>query len=188
MPMVSKICSFVLLCLPLAALPAHAVPELSPQATYEAWSLYSFTENGNPVCYLASRVMDSTATVPHRAASYVLITNRPAEGRKGVISVVAGYSYQEASPVVLAIGRKQFHLFPESDTAWAENTADPQIVAAIHIGTKMTVTGQPNGGPETVDTYSLKGAAPALAALDQACPVAGQPSPPVTHKKKKTRK
>jgi hypothetical protein len=167
------------------AAPAAQLDEPSPQGTYGDWSLYSFAENGNPVCYLASRIQRSSESVPHRSQSFVLITNRPAEGKRGVVSVIAGYTYQQASVVLLTVGRKQFHLFTDGGTAWAADPDDPQIVQAIHGGATLAATGRVKDGAAATDIFSLKGAAPALAALDQACPVPGQSPAPVHHKRKK---
>src|SRR5690348_10775946 len=88
-----------------AAVPPDPAPASAPQAAaptepvaqgaYGDWSLYDFQENGGPVCYLASRTLKSNASVPGRKGSYMLITNRPAEGKSGIVSIVAGYTYQQ---------------------------------------------------------------------------------------------
>ena len=167
-----------------SAPPAAGVAEPSPQGTYGDWSLYSFDENGRTVCYLASRMLSSSETVTGRTAAYVLITHRPSEGKKGIISVIAGYPYERAASVALKIGRKQFTLFTDRDTAWADDSADPQIVLAIRGGKSLTVTGRAKGGLTTTDSYGLKGAAQALTALDQACPMPGKPKPAPRRTKK----
>jgi invasion protein IalB len=165
--------------------PASEATEPVLQGAYGDWSLYDFQENGGPVCYLASRILKSSEPVPGRRPSYVLITNRPAEGKKGVVSIVAGFSYQEGSPVTVAIGRKQFHLFTDRDTAWAEDGNDSQIVAAIRGGSTLNVNGHAKDGPVISDNFSLKGVGQALAALDQACPMPGKPAAKAVAKKHK---
>ena len=190
----------IALVLALSAVPAGGAPQApaptvaaplptatagpAVQGAYGDWSLYEFQENGNRVCYLASRIMKSSESVPGRVPSFVLITNRPAESKRHVVSVVAGYPYVEGSPVTVAIGRKQFHLFTDNDTAWAEDTVDPLIVQAIHGGTGLSVSGHMKDGPTIVDNFSLKGAGEALNALDQACPMPGKPAK-LAHKKRK---
>ena len=158
------------------------------QGAYGDWSLYQFEEGGYPVCYLASRIMKSSESVPGRGPSFALITNRPAEGKRHVVSIVAGYPYLDGSTVTVAIGRRQFHLFTDNDTAWAEDSVDPQIVTAVRGGgSKIMVTGRPQGGPTILDTFSLKGAAAALAALDNTCPVSGNSPPKPIRRKKKAK-
>ncbi len=160
-------------------------PTPEVQGAYGDWSLYEFEEGGYPVCYLASRIMKSSESVPGRAPSFVLITNRPGEGKWHVVSVVGGYTYQEGSGVTVAVGRHQFHLFTDTDTAWAEDAVDPLIVQAIHAGSSLTVSGRMKDGPTLADNFSLKGAAEALNALDKACPPPGKPAKAVHKKKRK---
>lgn len=174
-----------------AAAPSPAPPApISPptpevQGAYGDWSLYQYEENGYPVCYLASRFMKSSESVPGRTPAFVLVTNRPGEAKWHVVSVVSGYPYQDGSGVMVAIGRRQFHLFTDNDTAWAEDAADPLIVQAIHGGASLSVSGHMKDGPAITDSFSLKGAAEALAALDKACPEPGKPGMKATHKKRK---
>lgn len=159
---------------------AH-IPSL--EGLYFDWSLYEMQENGNRVCYLSSGLERSSDNVPRRRPAYVLITNRPAEGKRGVVSVSAGFPYDDGSSVLMSIGHKQFRLFANNGTAWAEDADEPQIIASIHHGSTLVVTGRMKGGPTTTDTFSLRGFPTALAALDEACPVAGaETAEPVVHK------
>jgi len=163
--------------------------EPSLEGLYGDWSLYGMQENGNLVCYLSSGLEHASDPVPRRRQAFVLITNRPAERRRGVVSVDPGYTYDEGSTVLMTVGRKQFHLVGKNGSAWAQDNEDPQIIAAIRGGSTLVVTGRMRGGPATTDTFSLKGFPKALAALDQACPVAGTTPAPapaaVPHKKRK---
>jgi len=152
----------------------RAQPSL--EGAFNDWSLYELQENGNPVCYLSSGLERSSDNVPRRRPAVVLITNRPAEGRKGVVSVDPGYIYEDGSQVLMSIGRRQFHLYTKGGQAWAEDGDDPQIIQAIRGGSTLVVTGRMKNGTATTDTFSLRGFGTALAALDRACPVAGQKS------------
>jgi len=152
----------------------RAQPSL--EGAFNDWSLYELQENGNPVCYLSSGLERSSDNVPRRRPAVVLITNRPAEGRKGVVSVDPGYIYEDGSQVLMSLGRRQFHLYTKGGQAWAEDGDDPQIIQAIRGGSTLVVTGRMKNGTATTDTFSLRGFGTALAALDRACPVAGQKS------------
>lgn len=168
-----------------AATPAGPTEPVA-QGAYGDWSLFDFQENGGPVCYLASRPLKSSASVPGRKGSYMLITNRPAEGKAGVVSIVSGYTFQAGSTVTVAIGKRQFHLFTDSDTAWAEDSDDSLIVAAMHGGTTLSVTGKTSDGTVVTDGFGLKDMVQALAALDKDCPVPGKVlAKPVQKKKRK---
>ncbi|HTJ65276.1 MAG TPA: invasion associated locus B family protein [Alphaproteobacteria bacterium] len=174
-----------------APAPAHAADagdarqEPSLEGLYSDWSLYGLQENGGPVCYLSSGLERASDPVQRRRQAYVLITNRPAEGRRGVVSVDPGYIYEDGSTVLMTIGRKQFQLVAKNGFAWAQDNEDPQIIAAIRSGSTLVVTGRMRGGPATTDTFSLRGFPKALVALDRACPVAGATPAAAPHKKRK---
>ncbi len=172
-----------------AADPEPTDPRGTPslEGLYGDWSLYGLQENGNPVCYLASGLERSSDPAPRRRPPRVLIINRPAEGKKGVVSVDPGYTYEEGSTVLLAIGRKLFHLFTSGDSAWAEDSEDLPITLAIRMGSTLVVTGRMKNGGAATDTFSLKGFGPALMALDRACPMPGPVLSPPLRKRKKHR-
>jgi invasion protein IalB len=177
--------------MPVSALSAQEAADERAQPSlegaYNDWSLYGMQENGNPVCYLSSGLERSSDNVPRKRPAVVLITNRPAEGRKGVVSVDPGYIYEDGSQVLMSIGRRQFHLYTKGGQAWAQDGDDPLIVQAIRGGSTLVVTGRMKSGTATTDTFSLRGFGTALAALDRACPIAGQKSaaPPHRTRKKK---
>ena len=187
-----------LLCLALtAALPVRALSaqeaaderaEPSLEGAFNDWSLYELQENGNPVCYLSSGLERSSDNVPRKRPAVVLITNRPAEGRKGVVSVDPGYIYEDSSQVLMSIGRRQFHLYTKGGQAWAEDGDDPQIIQAIRTGSTLVVTGRMKSGTATTDTFSLRGFGTALAALDRACPVAGEKPAAAPHRTRKKKR
>jgi hypothetical protein len=160
--------------------------EPSLEGVYYDWSLYALRENGDPVCYLASGLERSSDVIPRRRPPVILITNRPNEGKKGVVSVNPGYTYEPGSAVLMTIGRRQYHMFTAGAAAWAEDGDDLQIIAAIRGGSTLVVTGRMKDGPTTTDTFSLKGFGPALIALDRACPMPGPAITPGTaHRKRK---
>jgi hypothetical protein len=178
--------------MPVGALSAQEAAdsrgEPSLEGAYNDWSLYELQENGNPTCYLSSGLERSSDNVPRKRPAVVLITNRPSEERKGVVNVDPGYIYEDGSQVLMTIGRRQFHLYTKGDQAWAGDGDDPLIIQAIRTGSTLVVTGRMKGGPATTDTFSLRGFGTALAALDRACPVAGETPAAAPHRtRKKTR-
>jgi invasion protein IalB len=167
--------------------PVDSRGEPSLEGAYNDWSLYGLQEGGNLICYLSSGLERSSDTVARRRPAVVLITNRPAEGRKGIVTVDPGYIYEDGGSVLMTIGRRQFHLFARGGQAWAEDADDQQIIAAIRGGSTLVVTGRMKSGPTTTDTFSLRGFGVALAALDRACPVAGATAAPAHKARKKKR-
>src|ERR1700754_4365406 len=69
--------------------------EPSLEGAYNDWSLYGLQENGNPICYLSSGLERSSDSVARKRPAVVLITNRPSEQRRYVVSVDPGYIYQD---------------------------------------------------------------------------------------------
>jgi invasion protein IalB len=164
--------TFALTGLALAALsPAAATAsESTLLSTHGAWSVYSFTENGNKVCYMAATPTKAEGNYSARGKIYALITHRPAEGTKNVFSYITGYSYKDGSEVNLTVGSEKFNLFTQDETAWAADAdADIRLTEAIRKGSTMVVKGVSKKGTETTDTYSLSGSGEAYSAISKEC-------------------
>lgn len=134
------------------------------------WSAYSFKENGQPVCYMASAPTKAEGNYDKRGDIYARITHRPADNTSDEVSLLAGYTYKDKSPVELKIGSKAFTLFSHEDTAWAPDAAmDKRLVQAMKAGNSMVVRGTSSRGTVTTDTYSLVGFTKAYRAMSKAC-------------------
>lgn len=152
-----------------APLSAHA-SEATQLKTYGDWAVYSFTENGNKVCYMASTPKKAEGNYSSRGKIYALITHRPAEGTKNVFSYITGYSYKEGSEVTVQIGSDRFVLFTQDETAWAPDAeTDSRLIAAIKGGSTMMVKGTSKRGTVTTDVYGLKGSGDAHDAISKEC-------------------
>lgn len=164
----------LLSCALLAA--STATPALAadpvPLGTYHDWKALTYDEAGKKICYVVSFPKKDEGNYQHRGDAYVTVTHRPTERSFGVVSIVAGYTYQNDSDVTLTIGNQTFHLFTDADTAWARDDAtDRQIVKAMRAAMKMVIKGTSNRGTQTTDTYSLSGVSAALVSIDHACNV-----------------
>lgn len=143
-------------------------PELI--STHYDWSAYTFEENGNKVCYMASIPRKAQGDYTKRGEIYALITHRPAEDTKDVFSYITGYDYKENSDVTVKIGSKEFTLFTQDDTAWApDSETDSELAEAIKKGSTMIVKGVSTRGTKTTDTFSLKGSSAAYKAISKKC-------------------
>lgn len=138
--------------------------------TFDNWSAYTFTENGNKVCYMASKPINSEGNYTRRDDIYALVTHRPAEGSKNVFSYITGYAYKPSSEAEVIIGGDRYMLFTQDDTAWAPDAAaDDRLVAAIKKGVNMIVKGTSTRGTLTTDTFSLRGSTNAYQAISKEC-------------------
>ena len=155
----------------IAAMPRGAqASEATLISTHGAWSVYTFMENGNKVCYMASTPQKSEGDYTSRGNVYALITHRPSEGTKNVFSYIAGYPYKEGSEVSVTIGSEKFSLFTQDETAWAADAdADNRLTDAIRKGSNLVVKGTSKRGTLTSDSFSLKGSGDAYAAISKEC-------------------
>ncbi len=143
-----------------------------PQALgkYGDWRAYSFDENGDKACYIASQPKKDEGKYKKRGDIYAMVTHRPAESVRDEVSLSAGYTYKEASQVEVTIGSNKFELYPHQDTAWLPDAVgDEQLVAAMKAGRTMVVRGTSSRGTTTKDTYSLAGFTKAYKAASKAC-------------------
>ena len=140
--------------------------------TYGDWSAYTFMENGNKVCYMASQPKTAVGNYTKRGDIFALVTHRPAENTKNVFSYMTGYPYKEGSNVSIKIDSRNFSLFTQGDTAWtADAAADNSLTNAIKAGSNMVVKGTSSRGTLTTDTFGLKGSSKAYAKISQECNV-----------------
>jgi hypothetical protein len=163
---------YLLLALLLLPLPAAAQTQATELGTHRSWSSYTYPESGSKVCFMASKPTKSLPAGARRGEIYAMVTHRPGQNSRGVVSFVAGYTFKSNSEVELTIGNQRFSLFTDGDTAWArDDTADRAILQAIRAGASMTVVGTSSRGTKTTDTYSLAGSSAALEAINKACGV-----------------
>ncbi len=155
----------------LAPAAAHA-EEPTLISTHGDWSAYSFNENGNKVCYMASKPKKAEGAYKQRGDVFALITHRPSENTKNTFSYIAGYGYKAGSEPAITIDGKTYKLYVHKDTAWASDAeTDNKIAAALRKGSKMSVKGTSSRGTLTTDTFSLKGTGAAYDAISKACGV-----------------
>ena len=154
-----------------AGLPAAAQ---TPQAigTYRDWTAFTYQNGNEKVCYMASDPKREVGDYSERGDAWTLVTHR-SPGAKDVISIIAGYNYQQDKPVTVTIGNSDFGLFSQGDTAWTFGDSgedDRAMVAAMKAGVDMVVVGYSWRGTKTTDTYSLLGFTAAYEAISKACP------------------
>lgn len=150
---------------------AHAGSEPQLIKTQDSWSAYQYTEgNNNKVCFMIASPTQSKGNYTARGEVYTLITHRPVDKTRDVVSIIAGYTYKSGSTVTVDIDGKSFKMITQGDTAWGEDSAtDKRLAQAILRGNRMTVKGTSSRGTLTTDTYSLKGTGKAYRASLSAC-------------------
>ncbi len=124
------------------------------------------------LCYMASAPEKEEGKYESRGNTYMLVTHRTKDKTFGVVSIKAGYTYQDGSEVTVTIGGHTFPMFTDGGYAWAaEAKTDKALVRAMRAGAKMTVKGVSSRGTMTTDIYSLTGFTAAHNAINKACGV-----------------
>ena len=139
--------------------------------TFGAWNAFADSENGKPLCYIASLPEKSTGKYTERGDTYVMITLRPNERKTGEVSIRAGYTYKKGSDAQARVDSgKPFKLFTDGGYAWTRDSdTDRAVITAMRGGGTMIVEGTSTRGTLTTDTYSLNGFTAALKAASKAC-------------------
>lgn len=142
----------------------------TPLQQYERWSTYTYTAAGAKVCYIVTQPSASEPKGVNRDPVFMFITNRPKEGVRHEVSVIAGYPYKDGSKTQVKIGNDSFVMYTKDQGAWVENAAEEsRLINSMKGGSDMVVTGTSKRGTVTNDTYSLKGVSAALKRIDTEC-------------------
>lgn len=142
----------------------------TPLQTFESWATYTYNNAGAKVCYTATQPTDKQPSGVNRDPVFMFITNRPKEGVKHEVSVIAGYPYKEGSKTTVKIGDATFSMYTKDQGAWVDNAAEEtRFINAMKGGSTMVITGTSRRGTVTTDTYSLKGISAALKRIDGEC-------------------
>ncbi len=171
-----RVFSGSLLAVAVLAGPVSAIPALAQESKlisrYGDWEAFQEKDGGKTVCYIGSAPKKSRGKYKKRGETYMLITHRPAEKKLDVVSIKAGYTYQQESEVDVIIGPKTFRLFTDAGHAFAYDAkGDKMLVKAMVRGARMVIRGTSSRGTPTTDTYSLTGFTAAYKAIGKACKV-----------------
>ena len=135
------------------------------------WTAFTLDRGGSKICYMASSPKKAEGDYSQRGEIFALVTNDPASGIEGEVSVVTGYTYRKDSKVTVRIGGATFDMFTSGDRAWTQGPEeDAPLVQAMVKGADMVVTGVSSRGTQTTDTYSLSGFTATKKLIDGACP------------------
>src|SRR3990167_8855328 len=85
--------------------PAAAAAELG---VFDDWSAFTGSEGGKKVCYMVGVPTKEAGDYARRGEVYLLVTHRPADNSRDVVSFTAGYSYKPGSEVEGVIGGHTF--------------------------------------------------------------------------------
>lgn len=128
--------------------------------TYDAWTAYSYRNDGKVLCYAASSPKDSQPIGVDHGDNYFMITR---SGRALRPQAAMGYPLSPGSAVVIDIGGARFPMTPSQTHAWLTNSKrEPDLIGAMKHGHEMAISATSERGTKTHYTYSLKGVTAAL--------------------------
>ena len=178
-----------------------AVPALSANTpkekllgTYGSWRAYAYDEGGQTVCYMVTTKILKTSAAKKRATPYLMITHRPIEASRDVVSYGAGTLLDSKHGVKLRVGKASFDLFSVRDTAWARDSlTDHKIAASVLNAPYAQISGIGTKKDMKIisDRFDLLGANSAYHAIGKACglletaPKKPTPKKPVAAPRKK---
>lgn len=138
---------------------------------FRDWSAMQFGTGKEQACMAFSQPTSSEGDYTRRGDAFVFVTNRPAAGERGRVSLDTGYTYQPGSPVTVTVDTLVLELRTDGSTAWLDGEEETgRLLAAMRSGREMVVEGTSNRGTRTVDRYSLYGFTAAYRAIGKACP------------------
>ena len=138
---------------------------------FDNWSAYSYKDETEHVCYMASQPVKSEGKYTRRDDVFLIVTHRPKSKSFNVVNAVAGYTYKSTSKPQITIDKNPaIELKRYEDRAWAKNAdADEKLVAEMKKGRMAVLLGTSARGTKTTDTFYLKGFSKAYEAINQAC-------------------
>ncbi|MBQ7413177.1 MAG: invasion associated locus B family protein [Alphaproteobacteria bacterium] len=139
--------------------------------TYDDWTAYIYTDQGNKTCYMATEPIKSVGKYKVRDDVFLFVTHHPTEKEFDIVNVMAGYTYKKGSKPSLTIDKnKAVSLVSHADTAWAKDSdTDKKLVAQMKKGSTAVLKGTSARGTLTTDTFSMKGFSKAYHDIQKAC-------------------
>ncbi len=160
----------------LAAIAALAFPVLGAPAfaqsvkllgEYRDWTAYSATESTGPVCFALSKPTEVTPSPDDFTEAWLYLTNRPGEGVRNELNLVAGFTFAPDTPATASVSGQTFELFTDKDAAWLLDPSQADNLAgALRAGSSVVIEGTSDKGIRITETFSLSGATAASRAIE----------------------
>lgn len=156
--MFARTCCFAISLILGSAAAAAAQPTRIKQ--FDAWGVYSYTQNGQKNCYALSVPVQAQPSTVNHGDNFLLVAPQ-ASGYAP--QAIMGYNLKPSSDVRVRVDDKAFTMAPKENAAWVKNQArEPEMVAAMRAGRQLVVEATSQRGTDTSYAYSLKGVTAAL--------------------------
>jgi invasion protein IalB len=147
---------------------AHPATASGPKSIgkFDDWTAATHQESGQTVCYAFTRAQSSAPVLSGRGAVILTVTER-ASGRDAV-AIEAGFPYAANAAVTVQVDQAGLEFYTAQRAAFARDGKN--AVSALHKGSRAIARSPGPKDAAVTDTFSLKGFAPAYAAIVKACP------------------
>lgn len=155
-------------------LPGGAAAAQEPEfiASHRDWHAFSWTENGNKVCYMVSQPKRMEPANLRHGEVYLMVVDRPAENKLDVVNLQTGYPFQANSRVEVEINGTTFEFPTDQDKAWSPDAGtDRALIQAMRAGSDLAARGISQRGNNTSYSFSLLGFTAAHDEMARACGV-----------------
>ncbi len=157
-----------------AAAPAPAATDKpKPIGKFGDWTAATYKEAGQTICYALTSAHSSTPAMAGRGAVILTVTKRPAGPQQETVAIDAGYALPANTAVTLRIDQTELKFYTNEQrkrNAFALDTDIKGLIAAFGKGGQAVAKASGPKPPVVTDTFSLKGFADALKAINKACP------------------
>ncbi len=148
------------------AAPAAPANGPKPIGKFDDWTAATHQESGTTVCYALTRVQSSAPAVAGRGRVIITITQWPT--LRDAVAIEAGFAYADKAAVKVQVDQTKLDFYTAKRNAFAWD--GKAVATAFAKGSKAIAHSPGPHNAEVVDTFSLKGFAPAYAAINKACP------------------
>ncbi|MBN9044916.1 MAG: hypothetical protein J0H18_04520 [Rhizobiales bacterium] len=161
--------SFVAASVFMIAMAGSALAQTPTQIKqFDAWGAYSYKSGNSKVCYVLSVPTQKLPASVDHGDNFFLISQKPGQNVTYEPQFMAGYDLNPHAKVIVTVGKSKFTMFVNGKSGWMENAAEePKLVAIMKSGHELKVDAQSKRGTKTSYTYSLKGVADALKAIQK---------------------
>jgi hypothetical protein len=155
-----------------AAAPA-AAPSGQPATlgTFGNWGAFASDTPKGRVCYALSQPKERLPANLNRDPAFIFISTRPSENVRNEVSFVLGFPPKEGGEGQLTVGKTNYVIKTQADTAWLKNPADDAALVELLKKTpnaSLKITSR--RGNQLTDNYVTNGLTQALEQVKKACP------------------
>lgn len=139
--------------------------------TYDSWTAYVYTHQGEKTCYMTTTPTKSQGKYSKRGDVFLSVAHHPDKKEFDVVNVMAGYTYKKGSKPVISVDKnKGIYLVSYEDGAWTKDKeADAKLIGQMKKGSAAVLQGSSVRGTLTTDTFSMKGFSKAYRDIQKAC-------------------